>query len=159
MRYLVPERNGAPLLGTAALEEIERIRIALDQANGLRNVAGQPITKTMYLVRGRATVDRDVDGTVTAIHGAEVLATHQRGGSVTSDSNVILGDDGTVALELPDELDEIDAHLGKTVRGVAIPTRGSLITEAALPTRVKAELDRRRGVDALEQALGVGRSR
>jgi hypothetical protein len=156
MRYFVPTTGGgAPLTGTAALEAIDRIRVALDQANGLRNAAGQPITKTMYLVRGQATVDRDVDGTVTAIHGAEVLATHQRGGSVTSDSNVILGDDGTAALELPDELDEISDHLGKTVRGVAIPSRGALVAEAALPARVKAEKDRRGAVESLEKALGI----
>lgn len=156
MSYHVPSGRNA-----AALLEIERIRVALDQANGLRDVAGNPITKTMYLVRatgGAPSVDRDVDGTVTAIHGAQVLAQHQRSGSVTSDSDVVLGDDGTAALALADELDEIGDHLGTTVRGQPIPSRAALVSEAALPARVKAELDRRKAVAALERALGLERS-
>jgi len=147
MRYLVD-----------TLERIAAIRVALDQANGLRDVAGRPITKTMYLVRGKATVDRAADGTVTAIHGAQVLATYQRTGSVTSDSDVILGDDGTAALALVDELDEIADHLGKTVRGTAIPSRGALVSEAALPPRVRSELSRRRTVERLETELGITRN-
>jgi hypothetical protein len=84
-----------------------------------------------------------------------VLAVSQHTGSVTSDSDVILGDDGTAALALADETDEISDHLGTTVRGVAIPSRGALVAEAGLPTRVKAEVDRRKTVEALEMALGL----
>lgn len=131
-RYYVPEQGGAALTGPAALQAIARVRVALDQANGLRDAAGNPTTKTMYLVRGPCTVDRDVDGRVTRVRG-NVLATHERGGTVTSDSNVVVGDDGTVALELPDELDEIDEHLGTTVRGVAIPSRGGGAGEGTRP--------------------------
>lgn len=153
MKYFVPESGGAPLTGPAALQAIDRIRVALDQANGLRDNAGNPTTKTMYLCSGPCTVDRDVDGRVTRVHG-NVLATHERGGSVTSDSNVILGDDGTAALELPDELDEIDEHLGRTVRGVRLPSRGSLVTEAQLPARVKVKKENARAVASLDEALG-----
>lgn len=133
---------------------IAAVRVALDQANGHRDVNGVPVPTTQYLVSGPATVDRDAQGRVTRVYGA-VLATQTRTTSCTSDDQVILGDDGTAALELPDELDEIDAHLGKTVRGVAIPTRGSLATEAQLPARVKAEKDRRRAVESLEKAMGL----
>lgn len=154
-RYYVPVTGGgAPLTGPAALQDIARVRVALDQANGLRDAAGNPTTKTMYLVSGPCAVDRDVDGRVTRVHG-QVLATQERGGSVTSDEQVIVGDDGTAALELVDEVDEIDDHLGSTVRGVAIPSRASLVTEAQLPARVRAEKERGRAVQALERAMGL----
>jgi hypothetical protein len=161
MKYYVPEKNGSPLLGTAALDEIAKVRVALDQANGLRDAAGNPTTKTMYVVRSTSSgvpprVDRDAEtGHVTAIYGGVVESSHVRGGRVTSDSNVILGDDGTAALELPDELDEISDHLGKTVRGNAIPSRVSLVTEAQLPKRVKAKKENERAVEALEAAMGT----
>jgi hypothetical protein len=135
---------------------LAQVRVALDQANGLRDVAGNPTTKTMYLVAGPAAVDRDVEGNVTRVHG-NVLATRQRGGSVTSDVDVIVGDDGMCALALADELDEISAQLGKTVRGVAIPSRGALVAEAQLPVRVRAEVARRRTVAMLEKSLGIAR--
>lgn len=58
---------------------------------------------------------------------------------------VIEGDDGTAAIMLPvDEIATVNAVLGTTVSGVAIPRANQLIEEAALPARVKAELDRRR---------------
>jgi pimeloyl-ACP methyl ester carboxylesterase len=128
------------------------VRTALDQANGLRDAAGLPTTKTMYLVSGPASVDRDLEGNVTRVYG-NVLATAQRGGTVTSEP--ILGDDGTAALALADDLDEIADHLGKTVRGVALPSRGALVTEAQLPARVKAEIERGRVIETLEKAMGL----
>jgi hypothetical protein len=154
MRYYVPESGGAPLLGTAALQAIDRVRVALDQANGLLDALGQPTTKTMYLVSGPCTVDRDVDGHVTRVHG-NVLATHERAGSVTSASDVIVADDGSAALALADDMDEISEHLGTTVRGQALPQRRDLVAESALPTRVKAAIDKTRAVAELERAIGI----
>lgn len=163
--YYVPTTGGgAPLTGTAALQAIQRVRVALDQANGLRDAAGNPTTKTMYKVArsGDADprVDRDAEtGHVTRIYNAVVLATSEVSGSVTSDEQVIVGDDGTMALELVDSDDDISDHLGKTVRGQAIPSRGSLVAEGQLPARVRAEKERGRAVEALERAMGIGGGR
>jgi hypothetical protein len=137
--------------------KLAAVRIALDQANGRRNVAGELIPITMFAVLGPSTVDRVVeDGIprVERVHG-NVLSTSQHTGSVTSDSDVILGDDGTAALALADELDEIADHLGKTVRGVALPSRGALVAEAQLPARVKAEINKQRTIETLEKAMGL----
>ena len=61
-------------------------------------------------------------------------------------SRLVLGADGTAALELP-ETPHVEAQLGKTIHGTATPTAASLVQvprardNALLPTGVRDKLD------------------
>lgn len=115
------------------------VAVAFDQANGLRDAAGKSTPRQCRIFRGGV----EVTGTVydPATWGAPVYTTDTL-------APPIVGDDDTAALELPVTA-EVDAHFGKTVNGVAMPTKSSCVVVARpaenskLPDGVMRELDAR----------------
>lgn len=109
------------------------VQVALDQAFGLRNAAGNPTPRPMYCpLRGAWANEMgspayDLPGTNWPL---------------------IQGDDGTAALEIRQAIDNrIDLKLGTTVNGVAIPSAASLVQvtrardNSLLPAGVRDKLD------------------
>ena len=115
--------------------KLDLVRIALDQANGLRDNAGRPTPRQCRIFRNGV----EVTGTLydPATWGNPVLVTD-------TVAPPVLGDDGTAALELP-LTPEVEQHLGKTIRGQALPRVADLVTdETQLPARVQAAIQARR---------------
>lgn len=126
--------------------ELELVIIAIEQDSGCRNVLGQPIVGTHYVVRGPCTVDRHPDGTVARVRG-NVVATTTGTTSCFAPQHLIEGADGTCALEISASDPDIGPRLGKTVQGVAVPRLSALVSVASagehskLPDGVCAKLD------------------
>lgn len=117
------------------------VQVALDQQHGLRDAMGLPTPREQM-------VHKPGIGLVPASAVGAVNCYDQPG----QHWPVIEGDDGTAAIELP-ELASVDDQLGKTIRGVAMPRANQLVAEEALPARVRAEVQRRKGPPA-ELPLG-----
>jgi hypothetical protein len=120
----------------APAPQLEAIRVALDQANGLRDSAGNPTPRQCRIFKDGV----DVSGTVhdPATHGFPVLTTD------TIQPAIVVG--GQAALELP-AVPEVDAHLGTTIHGTALPPGAGLVTigrprdNNLLPPQITALLD------------------
>lgn len=126
---------------------LQKVRVALDQANGLRDAQGNLTPRRCRIFRNGV----DVTGTIydPAFYGFPVLTT-------TTVDEAIIGDDGSAALALP-EVPEVDAYLGKTIGGLAIAAAKDLVAEDALPARVKAAILAKEAVANLDQAVGLGK--
>lgn len=134
MRYLV----GDP-------EKLERVRVAIDQHHGYRDHRGRP-ARAVHSVVFRGQV-------VAQIASDEFCARLGVEPSSLTDP-VIRGAGGMGALELP-EMPEIDACLGRAVRGVEMPTEAELVPEHTLPADIRDTLLSRRVRDALERGMDI----
>lgn len=129
---------------------LELVRVAIDQANGLRDINGSPTPRTARIFRGGL----EVTGTAYDPQTWGMFC-----GTTATLDEPVLGDDGTAALELP-ETPEVERHLGKTVRGTKLPRASDLVDgEDALPTRVRAAIQQKRSLAAFEEALGLGQGK
>lgn len=119
------------------------VQVALDQQHGLRDAMGLPTPREQLVHKpGMGLVPASV--ALGPLHTCyDQPGTHWP---------VIEGDDGTTAIELP-EIASVDDQLGKTIRGVAIPPANQLVSEEALPARLRAEVQRRKSALA---ALPIG---
>lgn len=112
------------------------VQVTLDKEFGLRDAAGNPTPREQLVTRngGRTYVPAS---SVSAVTCYDQPGRHWP---------LIDGGDGTAALHIA-ELASIDAKLGRTVSGVALPTVASLVQvtrprgHSALPTGVRDKLD------------------
>lgn len=127
MKYMV----GTPV-------EIERYRLALDQANRLCDALGNPTPRPGMVFDEGVRLPDD--------HPAcAIMARHQ----TLLDDAMVLGDDGTAAVALDEAERGIVEHLGKTIGGTALPRARDLATAAQLVGDVAAKVD-----DRLIEAIG-----
>jgi len=118
---------------------LELVRLALDQAAGYRNASGQPVV-VMHKIVDRGVVVGEIRSDVfCATRGVE---------PTRCCDPVIVGADGTAALEIP-ETPDASLGLGRTVHGTAVPTAASLVQvtrprdASRLPAGVRDRLDDR----------------
>lgn len=124
-------------------ENLRALRIELDKANGLRDAQGNPTPRRARIFRNGV----EVTGTIfdPNEHGIFV-------GKTTVTPEIMVEDDGSAALELPD-LPEINDHLGKN----GIPGHRNLKSEAELPDKIKARLQAKRDRAKAENDTFEGR--
>lgn len=137
------------------------VQVALDQAFGLRDPAGNPTPREQMVHKpGLGLVPASV--ALGPLHGC-----YDQPGRHWP---MVDGGDGTAALAIA-ELASIDAKLGRTVSGVALPTAASLVQvtrprdHSRLPVGVRDKLDdayidgRLNGTDARGQARDTPEAR